>query len=100
MKRKPNELNCPVHDLGRFDWSWDRGSLTSEASLLGRGQFWGRLYNDACDEGFEIHSPRTGNTVKFYLHETHRDPDGDVTHWIFKPVNAIGTVSEVIVFND
>ena len=99
--RKQNELGCPRHPLDRFDWDKVQGILTAELSCLSHGRFlFGRLYNDACDEGFEIHSPKTGKVLKFYLHETHKDSDGDVTYWLFKPVTSLGTVSEVIVFND
>jgi len=97
--RKQNELDCPRHPLERFDWDKAQGHLVTEACTL-QGRLFGRLYNDACDEGFEIHSSRTGRTVKFHLDEVHRDSDGDVTHWTFKPVDTHGTVSKVIVFND
>ena len=90
---------CPRHSLELFDWDKVRSTLTTEASCL-QGQLFGRLYADSIDEGFEIHSPKTGKVLKFRLHEAHYDSDGDVTYWIFKPEFNLGTVSEVIVFND
>ena len=53
-----------------------------------------------------IESHKTGSNAWFYLDETMRDRDGDVTHWVFRP--TLGTQEEfpnlqgwyVVVFND
>lgn len=59
-------------------WASDLGPLRN-------GPRWGRVWNDACDEGFIMLSPETGREVIFTLAETHHDQDSDVTDWIFKP---------------
>jgi hypothetical protein len=47
----------------------------------------GRLYDDACDEGFIIVSKKTGEEATFYLKETLRsnDIDDEINSWVFAP---------------
>lgn len=92
-----NWVACPRHSLERFDWH--NNELVAEASCL-PGPLFSRLYADSIDEGFEIASP-SGRVLKFYLERVDRDSTGeDILAWYFKPVAAIGTVSQVTVFND
>lgn len=65
-----------------FDYS--KGSFSAEDSSLPEGRT-SRIYNDACDEGFIMKSEKTGDEVIFFLANTLRDREGDVTHWLYKP---------------
>jgi len=58
--------------------------LLVEASDIGFRRL-ERLYDDACDEGVVLLSPRTGNEVRWYLTQTVTDGEGDVLEWVFKP---------------
>jgi hypothetical protein len=44
-----------------------------------------RMYDDACDVGLAIRNPKTGNVTRWYVNETHRDEDRDITHWTLLP---------------
>jgi len=92
-------LVIPVHDSNKFSWDPKDQTFATEAStLVSRGQgFLGRIYDDACDIGFDIKSVRTGEKKLFYLAETHKDAEGDVTHWTFV---SRSNAFKAIVFND
>lgn len=60
----------------------------------------GRVYDDACDEGMTLFNPRTGCEVVFVVDRTDRDSDGDVTSWRLVPAQRNDAVAGVIVFND
>ena len=61
--------------------------LVTEASTLGLrpGHQWERLYDDACDVGIVLRSHKTGVEIRWYLQDTERDAEGDVTCWKFRP---------------
>ena len=61
--------------------------LVGEASEMGLrpGHHWDRLYDDACDVGIVLRSHRTGELSRWFLSETIKDADGDVTEWVLKP---------------
>lgn len=45
-----------------------------------------RLYDDACDVGFELINPRTGNTTRWALLTEVRDPrENELLGWMFVP---------------
>lgn len=79
--RNPNVI-AKVISSKYFDFT--NGSFNSEDSSLPKGHI-GRIYNDACDEGFIMKSEKTGKEVIFALYATILDSDGDITHWIFHP---------------
>lgn len=64
-----------------------KGQLVCEASDLGLrpGHQWERLYDDACDVGIVLRSHKTGVETRWYLQDTERDAEGDVTCWKFRP---------------
>jgi hypothetical protein len=64
-----------------------KGQLVGEASEMGirPGHQWERLYDDACDVGIALQSHKTGVTTRWYLLDTERDAEGDITCWKFRP---------------
>lgn len=66
--------------------------------------FCGRLYNDACDEGFVLVSHKTGKSQPYFLNQTIRNDFGeDVAGWEFLPAEPVlpgAKGTKVIVFND
>lgn len=58
--------------------------LIVEASTIGFRKL-EQLYDDACDVGVVLRSPRTGAVVRWYLTEEVKDGEGDVLEWKFKP---------------
>lgn len=80
-------LNVPVHKIDRFTFVPASNMLVTEASDLGRN-YGGRLYDDACDYGFSIVSPRTNRVVLFVLAHEERDREGDVYWEDYKPADA------------
>lgn len=63
----------------------------------------GRVYDDACDEGLTLISARTGVAVTFVIDQTHRNEEGEVLYWRLVPVaTSKGEIPFVYVrlFND
>ena len=58
--------------------------LTAEISSLGRNPFV-RVYSDACDQGLELYSDKTGKTSWWVVQRETRDDDGDLIAWILVP---------------
>jgi hypothetical protein len=92
------QLNVPTYKSRQFTWIPEMKQLVAEASDLSRGAFWSRIYDDACDVGFQIESHKTGSVVKFYMAEEHRAGE-EVTHWTFRPLDST-CGCEVVVLND
>ena len=77
------------------DFSWGRGpdhrvevGCVELSDLAGHGRTPGapwftRIYPDACDKGFHVHSPRTGRTLLFTLQDTV-EGDEEVGAWVFR----------------
>ncbi len=61
-------------------------------------QMFTQVFDDACDQGFELMSARTGKKVKVTLSKTHKR-EGDITHWEFLPYGD-DSFDSLIVFND
>ncbi len=77
MQLHPTPLSC--NGMTRHG-----NDLLVEASTIGF-QRCERLYDDACDEGVVLVSPRTANLVRWFHTDTVRDADQDVVEWVFKP---------------
>ena len=76
-------LFVPKRDSRLFTW---RGNLgVCEHSDMGRGspEIGGRVYDDACDYGFDLTSKRTGVTLLMTEESTDTDREGEVTGWRF-----------------
>lgn len=81
-------------------FSWFTGKGTVEASTLGRAQPWTRLWADACDVGFQIKSPKTGQVRVFTMTREVRDNEGEVTHWEFASCDDPTSAVDITVFNE
>jgi len=68
-----------------FTWTGNNG-VSFLTDLCGpNGQLFSRLYDDACDVGFDVRSEKTGRAVTFVLHEqTNSDP----CEWVFHSVDG------------
>lgn len=91
-------IPCPVYSTKLFNFDKQTRNLSAFASDLEvNGRLFGAVFNDACDEGLEIVSAHTGNSIKYYVNETYRNRDNDVTHYELKPVNKKGPGSDTTV---
>ena len=97
------QLN-PV-SLERFTYLREKNMLVTEISELPRNAI-GRLYDDACDEGIAVLSPRSGQVVTFALYNeltSGAGSDREVAGWVFKPVKpcpAYIAKLELRIYND
>jgi len=83
------------------EFTYHKGTFIAEASDFG-GRFnsmFSQVFSDACDEGFELVSERTGAVVKITLKKVHFDDEGDLTHWEFVPYRC-NKFNNLVVFND
>jgi len=60
----------------------------------------GRVYDDACDEGLTLVSSRTGKSVVFVVDATIRDAEGDIEYWMLVPATERSLRISVRLFND
>ena len=58
-------------------------SLVAEISDIGVRNFQ-PLYDDACDVGFALRNPETGNVTRWYMAEEVR-LEGELQAWVLKP---------------
>lgn len=73
-----------------FHYNPETKTFTAEISELSRGGTadpFGRVYDDAADEGFVIVSSKTGDEVTFVINGADRDSDGDIAGWVLVPIN-------------
>jgi hypothetical protein len=96
---KPGFGGAPVYSATQFTWEKKLRNLVIEASEL-PPNIWGRIYNDAMDVGFGVYS-KTGKVEYFYLATFNKNREGEVTSWVFEPVNhKLNGLVSVVVFND
>lgn len=60
-------------------------TLVAEHSDLGSPNLFNPIYDDACDVGIALYSPKTGKTITW----SESEPvirDGEVCVWVFTPV--------------
>jgi len=81
-------------------FTYSEGKFISEASDLGRQFMLGRVYDDACDEGFTIISEKTGNSAVFALHKENINADNETTDWEFVCVTPGLKFLKAVIFND
>lgn len=93
MLLKPSPINSSL-------FTFSKNTFIAEASELGRSFKLGRIYDDACDEGFTIISERTGKPAVFALYNHEEDGEGDLVSWIFKCVTPGLTQLKAVIFND
>jgi hypothetical protein len=72
--------------------------LVGEASSLPE---FGRVWDDACDEGLTVVSHHTGREVVYAVALVSRDGEGDIAFWDLTPAaRADRTLPTLRVFND
>ncbi len=67
---------APVN-MNQLTWLPDERRFVGEISSTNG---FGRVYDDACDEGLTLVNPRTGNEVVFAVHSTQYR-DGEIIGW-------------------
>lgn len=87
----------------KFTWykETDKGFVGStEISDLGRNFEFGRVYDDACDEGLTIVSAKTGLGTVWAI-DGHDEREGDIMGWHLKCVTP-GPMKgkKVLIIND
>lgn len=65
--------------------SMEHKTLVAEHSDLGNPNLYNRIYDDACDVGIALYSPKTGKTVIWYLADEIKR-EGDLEVWVFRPI--------------
>lgn len=90
----------------RFRYDPVENVFTAEASDLGPSFRLGRIYDDACDQGFTLVSALTGREVVF-AHELTRwdDADEDILYDEFAPapgqdIGQLSAAARVRIYND
>jgi hypothetical protein len=81
------QLNTITIEHGKDCISHDASKklLIAEISDLGLHGF-DRLYDDACDVGFALRNPRTGNVTRWALATEVRDPrENELLGWMCVP---------------
>jgi hypothetical protein len=93
-------------DSTKFTFNSAKRTFFAEASDLNGHELYRQIYDDAIDVGFAIRSDRTGQVMRFYVASTHKDREGDITHWTFKIIDEDARRSpalkdlSVVIFND
>lgn len=105
------------HSTRDFSYQADSKTLTIEESTLRQFRVvdedgnlcsvFGRVYDDACDEGFVLVSHKTGKEVTFVVDKIDYDASGeDIGGWNLVPINRkTGRIDtsldlKVLVIND
>lgn len=81
-------------------FSFKGNTFSAEASDFGGRLKLGRVFDDACDEGFSIVSAKTGKIAVFALYDHEEDGEGDLVSWIFRCVTPGLTHLKAVIFND
>jgi len=81
----------PVYNTRRFSYDKAHKQFFTCASDLGMGALTPRE--------FYLESQRTGNQMICTKLEEHRDDEGDVTYWKYRPVDNPNLFS-VVILND
>lgn len=83
-------------------FSYANRTFTADASDLRGKTFIGRLFDDACDVGLRLKSPRTGAVKNFILVKEEKDKEGDTICWLYLSDKAVGKQEELkmVIFND
>jgi hypothetical protein len=84
----------------KFTYNPETKTFSAEASDLGQLRM-RQVYPDACDEGFDLVSHRTGVSV-VVVHNHTEKRDGDVLWDEFVPVCKLDRLlfNKVVIFND
>lgn len=76
-------------------------TFVAEISDLGTFFQFGRVYDDACDQGLTLVSEWSGDEIVFAIHEEMTDNEGDILGWKLKPVpESHRRHLSITIFND
>lgn len=78
-----------THSTRIFSWDKATRTMSVDISTLGPTPF-GRAYDDAADEGFQLVSHLTGAVAMFAVtgHVYSKGPDRELLAWVLKPTAA------------
>lgn len=79
--------------------SWDGPTRTYTGEISSTNGF-GRVYNDAIDEGMTLINRKTGREVVVVVDHILYSDDGELLSWDLKPAKASDPQFMVILFND
>ena len=93
--------NVPVYSTENFRFR--KGVFITFASDINFHP--ARIYDDACDIGFWLKNPKTGNKILFVEEGVKRDRENDVQYWLYSAHCLYENVStvhhlKVHIFND
>jgi hypothetical protein len=97
---KGNQMILTPNPISSKSFRFKGNTFSAEASDFGRNFNLGRVYDDACDEGFSIVSEKTGKIAVFSLYNHEEDSEGDLLMWVFKCVTPGLTHLKAVIFND
>ncbi len=78
------QLNVVQINSDLFSHSARRKVLVAEISDIGLARFQ-PLYNDACDVGFALRNPKTGNVTRWVVCGEVTDQEHDIVSWKLVP---------------
>ena len=77
-------LKTPV-SLSLFTHNSADKVFIAEASDIGDDQLFQRVYNDACDVGFNVVNVASGQSILVTLLKETQDDDGETVSWEYVP---------------
>lgn len=97
--------SLPVHDGSKFTWHGETGCVDASDLALActRQSMCSRVWDDACDVGFWVLSPKTGKKVLFTFEAEAKSPDGETMSWLFRAydptANMVSNIT-ITIYND
>jgi len=94
---KPTRVNS-----NQFSYNAGNGKFVAEISDFGPDFQFGRVYDDACDEGLTLVSARTQRDLVFVIERREVDDEGDLIAWHLVPASGQEGMPKcsMIIFND
>jgi len=96
---KMSRLLVPVFSTKQFTYDPETKTFIAEMSDLPSSPF-KRVYDDACDVGFELESHKTGKRILFTLAAENKLDEGDIASWLFLSTSKDKLGFAVEIFND
>tara|TARA_R110000772_G_scaffold16535_6_gene46835 strand:- start:787 stop:1092 length:306 start_codon:yes stop_codon:yes gene_type:complete len=95
---RPNRLSVEFFTYTDKTFYADASDLEQGGDRL----MFDRVWADSCDEGFTLVNPATGGEAVFYLNDTQKDEEGDITDWRLIPVDKelVAQGITAVVWND
>jgi hypothetical protein len=87
----------------KFMFHKEDGTYSAEASELKGKDFFSRVWNDACDVGFQLVSVKNPNHKQIFTLREVEESEGDIKFWVFAPYLPKFGFKEntlITIFND